>query len=37
MVGPIGECRLEEWVLDRDVAAKLWTLSERETSFNWAL
>ena len=28
MVGPVGECPLEEFVLNREMAAKLWTLSE---------
>lgn len=36
MVGPIGECNLEQFVLDRDVAARLWTLSEKETNCEWA-
>ena len=37
MVGAIGECPLQEFVLDRDMAAKLWTLSEQKTSLNWSL
>lgn len=36
-VGPVGECKLESFALDRDVAAKLWTLSEEETAFSWSL
>ncbi|MBU2869517.1 SDR family oxidoreductase [Colwellia sp. E2M01] len=35
--GPVGECKLEPFVLNKDVLAKLWTLSEKETSFNWLL
>lgn len=35
MVGPIGECKLEPHVLDREVAHKLWTLSEKETNCKW--
>jgi NAD(P)-dependent dehydrogenase (short-subunit alcohol dehydrogenase family) len=36
-VGPVGECRLEPFVLDRDVAAKLWTRSEQATNVRWSL
>lgn len=36
-IGPVGECELEPFVLDREVATKLWALSEQETSFNWSL
>ncbi len=35
--GPVGECKLESFVLDKDVLTKLWDLSEKETSFNWSL
>jgi hypothetical protein len=35
-VGPVGECPLEEHALDRDMAAKLWTLSEQKTSLSWS-
>ena len=35
-VGPIGECPLEDHALDRDMAAKLWTLSEQKTSLSWS-
>ena len=35
MVGPVGECQLEETVLNPEQADKLWTLSEKETSFKW--
>ena len=37
MVGAIGECPLQEHVLDRGMAAKLWTLSEQKTSLSWSL
>ncbi|TWU46593.1 SDR family oxidoreductase [Rubripirellula reticaptiva] len=35
-VGPIGECQLDECALDREAAAKLWTLSEQKTSPSWS-
>ena len=35
MVGPIGECALERFVLDQHVATKLWALSEQKTSLRW--
>ncbi|MBX2818683.1 MAG: SDR family oxidoreductase [Rhodothermaceae bacterium] len=35
-VGPIGECVLDECALDREMAAKLWTLSEEKTGLNWS-
>jgi NAD(P)-dependent dehydrogenase (short-subunit alcohol dehydrogenase family) len=35
--GPVGEGKLEPFVLDKDVLTKLWVLSEKETSFNWPL
>jgi len=37
MVGPVGECPLEEFVLNQEEAAKLWTISEQKTSLNWSL
>ena len=37
MVGPIGECPLEDHVLDRDAAARLWELSEEKTASSWSL
>lgn len=37
LVGPIGECKLEPHVLDREVAGKLWQLSENETNCEWKL
>lgn len=36
-VGPIDECPLDECALDREMAIKLWTLSEQKTSMNWPL
>ena len=36
MVGPVGECTLEDITLDREQAAKLWTLSEEKTSLSWS-
>ena len=36
-VGPVGECPIDKCVLDREMAAKLWTLSEQKTSLNWSL
>ena len=36
MVGPIGECPLEEFVLNQEEAAKLWTLSEQKTFLSWS-
>ncbi|KIG13399.1 putative oxidoreductase [Enhygromyxa salina] len=37
MVGPVGECPLDEVALSREMAAKLWTLSEQKTSLSWSL
>jgi NAD(P)-dependent dehydrogenase (short-subunit alcohol dehydrogenase family) len=37
MVGPIDECPLDKCALDQEMAAKLWTLSERKTSLSWSL
>ena len=36
-VGPIGECPLDDCALDRDAAARLWTVSEKSTSLNWSV
>ncbi|MFW8590132.1 SDR family oxidoreductase [Glaciecola sp. 2405UD65-10] len=33
--GPVGECELGEFVLDDEVASRLWTVSEQATSFKW--
>ncbi len=35
MVGPIGECPLEDFVLEPEMATRLWTLSERKTDQSW--
>ncbi|WP_375749166.1 SDR family oxidoreductase [Vibrio sp. HN007] len=35
--GPVGECELEPFVLDKAVLTKLWDLSEQETSMAWAV
>jgi len=35
-VGPIDECPLDKVALDRDMAAKLWALSEQKTSLSWS-
>ena len=29
--GPVGECKLEPFVLDREIAGKLWAVSEEQT------
>jgi len=36
-VGPIGECKLESFVLDSEPAKKLWELSEEATDCKWNL
>lgn len=35
--GPVGENKLESFVLDKAVLTRLWTLSEKETSLSWAV
>ncbi len=35
-VGPVDECALQDLALDRQAAAKLWTLSEEKTSSSWS-
>lgn len=35
-VGPVGECELKPFVRERDVAAKLWRLSEEQTGLTWS-
>ena len=35
--GPVGEGKLESFVLHKDALTKLWVLSEKETSLNWPL
>lgn len=36
-VGPVGECKLEPFVLDREIAGKLWTISEDQTGRKFQL
>ncbi|MEM8731505.1 MAG: SDR family oxidoreductase [Pseudomonadota bacterium] len=36
MVGPVGACPLEKFVLDQEQASKLWTLSEEKVSLAWS-
>ena len=33
--GPVGECKLESFVQDREIASKLWTISEEQTGQNF--
>ncbi|OSY89328.1 oxidoreductase [Tenacibaculum holothuriorum] len=35
LVGPIGECKLEPFVLNREIAIKLWDMSEELTNCKW--
>jgi len=35
--GPVGECKLESFVLDKEVAAKLWSISEDQTNQKFQL
>ncbi|MEM6806136.1 MAG: SDR family oxidoreductase [Bacteroidota bacterium] len=35
--GPVGECKLESFVLDREIASKLWAISEEQTGQNFIL
>lgn len=35
MAGPIGKCKLLPHVLDREIAARLWTVSEEKTGLTW--
>lgn len=35
--GPVGECKLDSQALDDTAAAKLWTLSEELTGYNWII
>lgn len=35
--GPVGECELESHALDREVASKLWSISEGKTGLAWSL
>jgi len=35
--GPVGECKLESFVLGKEVLTRLWSLSEKETALRWSL
>ena len=35
--GPVGECKLEPFVYNSEVIAKLWTISEEKTGLSWSL
>ena len=37
MVGPIGKSTLLPFVLDKEIASKLWNISEEKTGFKWSL
>ena len=37
MVGPIGECPLDEVALNQEMADTLWKLSEEKTSLSCSL
>lgn len=34
--GPVGECKLEPFALDREIAGKLWDVSEKQTNCKWS-
>ena len=36
-VGPVGECPMHECVLDKEMAARLWTVSEEKTGLTWSV
>ncbi len=35
--GPVGECKLEDFAVDKKVLTKLWAVSEEATEFSWQL
>jgi NAD(P)-dependent dehydrogenase (short-subunit alcohol dehydrogenase family) len=35
-VGPVGECPLDAVALDREMAGRLWTISEQKTALSWS-
>ena len=35
--GPVGECKIEEFVFDRTIASRLWEVSEEATDCKWKL
>lgn len=36
-VGPVGECSLDDVALDKEMATKLWALSEEKVSLSWTV
>ena len=36
MVGPVGENEIDDCVMNQDMAAKLWRVSEEKTSLSWS-
>lgn len=34
-VGPVGECKVENFVFDQEIAKKLWKVSEKATNCEW--
>ncbi|SHH24088.1 SDR family oxidoreductase [Ferrimonas marina] len=36
-VGPVGECPLDEVALNREMADRLWALSEQKTGLSWSV
>ncbi|WP_394131902.1 SDR family oxidoreductase [Shewanella maritima] len=35
--GPVGECHLAPFVLEKNTLTRLWALSEQQTAFNWSI
>lgn len=35
--GPVGECKLEPFVTEKETLTKLWNLSEQQVGFNWVV
>ena len=35
--GPVVECKLEDFAVDKKVLTKLWAVSEEATEFSWQL
>jgi len=33
--GPVGECKMESFVLDREIGDRLWSVSEKATNCKW--
>ena len=36
MVGPVGDCPLKAFVLEREQARRLWAISEEKTNLSWS-